>query len=338
MLDLKDDLTDNTSYAAGNLAALDQELTDVFGSSLATAAQYPANMPSVDSLRGRVLPLLSGNGTTRAAYRRDTGSSPAIAVNSKGQVVEVHDSGGGALWYWTGTYGADGRITWLRHGRYDSGKTPAIALNDNGQLVEVHQSQSNTTLWSHVGQLGADGEVTWGASTQYDNGVSPTVAFTGANTVREVHQSQSNSQNWQWTGTVGGSTVSWSGNAKTSDSRYDKTTSGGVLVWTGADGATPAQTLRYSTPKVTGARIQYPQTAFDEYQDGDSAELQQGAVFYAAAATDSSFLVAARKAGHVVRGWDFDSAGLATDPLVNYPATNHPWDSWYQSLTAQAVQ
>ena len=42
--------------------------------------------------------------------------------------VEVHDSGSGTLWYWTGQYGADGRITWLRHGKYDTGKTPAVAV------------------------------------------------------------------------------------------------------------------------------------------------------------------------------------------------------------------
>jgi hypothetical protein len=344
MLDLKDDLTDNTSYAAGNLAALDQELTDVFGTSLATAQTYPTTLPSVDTLRGRVLPLLSGDGTTRAAYRRDVGSSPAVAMNNHGQLVEVHDSGDGTLWYWTGTYAADGRVTWSRHGRYDTGKTPAIALNDSGQLVEVHQSQTAGTLWYHVGRLGADGEITWSPSAKYDNGVLPTVAFTdlAGTTVREIHQSQSTSQNWQWRGVVSGSTVAWSGNATTSDSRYTKAnaTAGGrsVSVWTGADGSTPAQTLRYSTGVVSGDRISYRQTAFDEYQDGDSAELKQGALFYAAPATHSSFITAARQAGQVVRGWDFDSASLATNPLANYPATNHPWDAWYQSLLSQAVE
>src|SRR5262249_43159186 len=34
MLDLKDDLTDNTSYAAGNLGALDVELVSAFGAQL----------------------------------------------------------------------------------------------------------------------------------------------------------------------------------------------------------------------------------------------------------------------------------------------------------------
>jgi hypothetical protein len=344
MLDLKDDLTDNPSYAAGNLTALNQELTGAFGSNLVRAQDHPGGLPSTDALRGRVLTLLSGNGTTRSEYRRDLGYHPAVAINGRGQIVEVHDSGAGALWYWTGTYGADGRVTWLRHGRYDTGQTPAVALNDDGQLVEAHQSQGATTLWSHVGRLGADGEISWSPSRQYDSGVLPSVAFTdpSGTAVREIHRSQSNDQNWQWNGVIdaGGAQVNWSGNAKTSDARYDTaaSASGGkrISVSTGADGPTPAQTLRYSTGQVTGDRIRYPQTAFDEYQAGDSAELQQGALFYAAPASNKSFITSARGSGHVVRGWDFDSADLATDPLANYPATNHPWDPWYQNLLNQA--
>jgi hypothetical protein len=341
MLDLKDDLTDNTSYAAGNLTALNQELESVFGSRLLRAKDYPAGQPAVDALRGRVLPLLSGDAGTRAEYKRDVGSHPSVALNGRGQVVEVHDSGAGALWYWTGTYGPDGRVTWLRHGKYDSGQTPAIALNDNGDLVEVHQSQSATTLWYHVGKLGADGEITWQASHQYDNGVLPTVAFTspGGTQLREIHRSQSGSQNWTWNGALSGTTVSWTGNAKTSDARFPSATatsgSRRVTVWAGADGPTSAQTLRVDTDRVAGDRIRYPQVAFDEFQQGDSAELQQGALFYGAPATESAFITAARNSGKLVRGWDFDSASQATTPLANYPATNHPYDAWYQNLLTQ---
>jgi hypothetical protein len=340
MLDLKDDLTDNPSYAAGNLTALNQELESVFGARLLRAQDYPAGEPTVDALRGRVLPLLSGDGTSRGKYKRDVGYHPAVALNGRGQVVEVHDSGAGALWYWTGTYGADGRITWLRHGKYDNGQTPAVALNDDGDLVEVHQSPGATTLWSHVGKLGADGEITWQASHQYDNGVLPTVAFTDGTHVREIHRSQGTSQNWTWTGTLAGTTVSWTGNCRTSDARYAKETatdgSRRVTVWTGADGPSPAQTLRADTDRVTGDRIRYRQVAFDEFQQGDSADLQQGALFYGAPATESAFITAARRSGKLVRGWDFDSASEATTPLANYPATNHPYDAWYQNLLGQA--
>ncbi|MFL6120104.1 hypothetical protein [Actinophytocola sp.] len=341
MLDLKDDLTDNGSYAAGDPAALNDELRAAFGTRLLPAAEYSTGA-TVDALRGRVLTLLSGDATTRAAYRRDVGYHPAIALNGHGQVVEVHDSGGGALWYWTGTYGADGRITWQRHGRYGSGVTPAVALDDDGDLVEVHQSQNATTLWYQTAHLGSSGEITWSASHQYDNGVLPSVVFTSATGLREVHRSQSTSQNWTWQGTldVGAGTVTWAGNAKTAGPRYDTATAvrgtTSVHVYPAADGATPANTLRVSTDRVSGTRIQYPQTAFDEYQDGDGAELQQGALFYAAPATHTSFITSARASGHLVRGWDFDSADQETTPLANYPATNTPYATWYQDMVGRA--
>jgi hypothetical protein len=337
MLDLKDDLTDNHSDADGNLTALNQELRAAFGSRLLPATDYQPGS-TVDGLRGKVLTLLSGSQTTRLEYRRDVGAHPAVAINGNGQIVEVHDSGHGTLWYWTGTYGADGTVTWLRHGYYDTGTTPAVALDDNGFLVEVHQSSSATTLWSRVGQLGADGEITWSASHQYDNGVLPTVRFTGPGTVQEIHRSQANDQNWTWNGELdtGAGTVAWSGNAKTADPRFDQSTSvngsRSVHVDTAADGQTPADTLRYTTDQVTGGLIRYQQTAFDEYQQGDSAELAQGALFYGAPATAKDFILAARGSDHLVRGWDFDSADLATDPLANYPATNTPYASWYQNL------
>jgi hypothetical protein len=336
MLDLKDDLTDNQSFAAGNLTALNQELRTALGTKMLQAKDYRTGS-TVDSLRGKVLPLISGDEGTRAEYRRDVGYRPAIAINGHGQVVEVHDSGAGALWYWTGTYGADGRVTWLRHGKFDSGQSPSVALNDNGDVVEAHQSQGATTLWYHVGHLGADGELSFSPSHQFDNGVQPTLAFTGTNTLREIHQSQGSSQNWTWNGTLSGSTVTWTGNAKTSDARYDKTTSAHgtqrVHVYTGADGATPAQTLRVSTDRVAGARVQYEQAAFDEYQQGDPAELQD-ALFYGAPATATSFIVSARQSGHLVRGWDFDSAGQASNPPASYPASNTPYASWYQTMIA----
>ncbi|MFC0543678.1 hypothetical protein [Kutzneria chonburiensis] len=341
MLDLKDDLTDNANFAAGNLTALNAELQSSFGAQLLHPADYIGS-PSVDSLRGRVLPLLSGDSGTRTEYKRDVGYRPAVAINSRGQIVEVHDSGAGGLWYWTGVLGSDGTVSWLRHGKYDTGISPAVALNDSGQLVEVHQSETASTLWYHVGQLGSDGEITWQASHQYDNGVTPTVAFTGSGSLVEVHRSQSSSQNWTWNGVLSSASVSWTGNAKTSSPLLTKSSasSGGrsITVYTAADGPTESQTLRYNTSSVTGGRIRYQQTAFDEFQAGDSATLQQGALFYASTATDSSFIVSARQSGHVVRGWDFDSASDATTPLANYPASNTPWASWYQSLTAGAVQ
>ena len=346
MLDLKDDLTDNRSFADGNLVALNTELRDVFGSRLLLAKDVPGALSSVGSLRGRILTLLSGDSGTRIEYKRDVGYSPAVALNGRGQVVEVHDSGAGALWYWTGTYGPDGRIAWARHGWYDTGKTPAVALNDNGWLVEVHQSENENTLWYHVGWLGGDGEITWSPSHKYDNGILPTVAFLDAagTRLREIHRSDSHNQNWDWHGTLDtrSATVAWNtaAHGRTSDPRYDVRVAvhgtSRVTVWTGSDGVTPAQTLRYSTDRAAPDRIRYQQWAFVEYQSGEGDELREGALFYGATADDTSFITSARRDGHIVRGWDFDDPGRATTPLANYPATNHPWTAWYAALMNQA--
>ncbi|WP_436531800.1 hypothetical protein [Actinoplanes sp. HUAS TT8] len=335
LLDLKDDLSARTSYANGNLLTLNDELREVFGDRLARGLDTPGALGPVASLRGRILTVLSGNATARTSYKRDTGSNPAVAINTRGQVVEVHDNGAGVLWYWTGVYGADGSLTWRRHGKYDTGKTPAVAINDDGTVVEVHQAPSGNALWSRVGRLDDAGEITWSASAKYDTGVLPSIAFPdpATNAVREIHRSQSGSQNWDWKGTVGATSVTWGAHATTSDARFPTVTatSGGRSV-TVAGG-----TLTAATDRVPATAIRAPQLAFVEYQAGDSATLKDGSVFWAATASNKSFVLSGRQAGVSVRGWDFDSAGLATNPLANYPATNTPSAAWYQTLLAGAV-
>ncbi|GAB4057168.1 PI-PLC domain-containing protein [Catellatospora paridis] len=349
MLDIKDNLTDNTSYAAGDLAALNRELSDAFGARLVLSKDVPGALGTIGSLRGRIITLLSGHAGTRSAYKADSGANPSVAINANGQVVEVHDAGG-ALWYWSGTYGSDGRVTWLRHGRYGSGTTPAVALNDSGLLVEVHKSQNANTLWYQVGRFTADGDIAWSASRQYDSGVLPSIAFVSptGNALKEIHRSASQNQNWFWDATLDPSTatVAWNSatHAMTSDPRFttNVSTSGTarVTVSTGADGAAPATTLRYATDRVGSTRIRHEQVAFDEFQAGDSALLAEGAIFYASTASNKSFITSSRNAGKIVRGWDFDAASLATTPLANYPATDLPYTTWYANLltAAAAVQ
>jgi hypothetical protein len=327
------------------MTALNRELADVFGPRLLPAKAMSGAVPTVGALRGRVLALLSGDGGSRGEYRHDVGYNPAVAMNKWGQIVEVHDSGSGTLWYWTGTYRADGRVTWQRHGRYDNGRTPAVALNDEGYLVEVHQSENNSGLWYRVGRLDGNGEISWPASKKYDEGTQPTVSFLDADgtAVREVHRSQNNNQNWEWQGSLNRSakSVLWSGNRKTDSSRYPKTVavsgSNRVSVWTEADGASPSNTLRYATDRIDGDRIRYDQVAFVEYQSGDGdRDLANTSLFYAADAGDKGFITSARASGHMVRAWDFDDPADATTPPANQPATNSPWAAWYQSLTSSA--
>ncbi len=182
-IDLKDDLTDNHSYGEGNLARLNALLKAEFGTKLYRADTLGSDpWPTVASLMDRIIVVLSGDETTRLGYRRDRGDNPAVAMNSRRQIVEVHDSGSGRLWYWTGQMSLDGSVRWIRHGRYDTGKDPAVALSDSGTIVEVHEDPDlgDHKLWYRVGQLTPDYEIEWvfenGQSFPgNDSGVDPSV-------------------------------------------------------------------------------------------------------------------------------------------------------------------
>jgi len=331
MLDIKSDLTDNANFAAGNIGALNQAMKDVLGDRLVWAATAPAGLPTIDDLRGKILPVLSGDSTTRIQYKSDTGKNPAVARNNKGNVIEVHDDGLINLWYWSGKAQSDGTVKWLRHGRFDTGVAIAVAINDDGWIVEVHRSQKAMTLWSRVGKFDDEtAEITWWPATKYDDGVQPSVTFTSGNTLREVHQSQLSTQRWQWTGTLDTAasppTVRWTSNSKTSDPFYARTESNGITVYRDSD-----QQIAYSCGSIVGKRIAYEQIFFVEFQPSNAGSLATGPV-YGGASTDKSFVINGRKNNKLVRAWDFDSADRATTPLANYPATNHPYDAWYESL------
>jgi len=341
MFDVKTDLTDNPSFADGNLSALDAEVANAFGPQLYPSDGVTTAFPSVTTLTGKVMVLLSGDKTTRLEYKRDRGDFPAVAMNAAGQVVEVHNTDDGDLWYWTGNYdGNTGRVAWHRHGRFDTGRRSAVALADDGFLVEVHQAPSDPTLWYHVGYVDGNGEIWWSQSRRYDSGILPTVQFTDGSTLHEIHQSESHPQNWSWDGVLDRNswTVSWTHNVTTSAARYDASTgqagSFSVHVYTASDASSSgSDTLQYSSDRVSSERLRYYQRMFVENQDSDGSDvLQDGAWFYGAPATNSSFIVNARNNGKLVRGWDFDSADLATSPLANYAATNHPYIDWYTNL------
>ena len=134
--------------------------------------------------------VLSGHEESRQLYKRDRGYHPAVAINDSGQVMEVHDSGSGSLWYWTGQMRGDGSVEWKRHGRYDSGQKPAIALNNDGWFVEV-RNQNPTQPCGIV--LDTSIQITiqsFKTVKQYDDGVEPTIRFANRNssTLLEIHK------------------------------------------------------------------------------------------------------------------------------------------------------
>lgn len=346
-LDAKDDFSAQDSPAQGNPSALNAELQQYLGVRLFTAAQLGTSAwPDWQSLKGKILVVLSGDQKNRQHYRSDQGLTPAVAINAAGQAIVAYQSTQtSTLWYWYGHAEGFGVISWPVHGKYDSGVTPAVAIDEGGTIVEVHKSQSNSSLYSHVGVF-RNGEVKWGASQPLGaSGSSPSVAFTGANTVSEIHLG-SNGQNQLLTGTVNSSslTIQWSAASATSLPRYPTTTStaGANSVTVGTGSNPVSNTLIYSTPLVSQARVVYPQTMFTEFQKGDSSQLgNDGLWFYASSDSSSNWTWAGeqRQAGKIVRIWSFDQDDTGIPVAPNFPATDTPYASWYtQYCAANACQ
>ena len=337
-LDLKDDLSAAATTADGNLGALNALLVRAFGARLLPVAPAGEAWPTLGALRGRVIVVLSGSEAARRAYRADVGESPAVAIDARGRVVEVHASGNGTLWYWAGQREADGSVTWHRHGRYDTGLDPAVALDDQGTVVEVHRSENNERLWYRVGQLEDDFEISWGDSREYDDGISPTIAFDDleAGVLTEVHQSGNSAQRWTWRAQLNRAErrLTFSGNARTDAPFFEKASArrgrSDVRVFTAAEGNDGAQTLRYSTDAGGTGRIRYAPRMHVEVQPTSSPAVRDAeSRFFAAVASSAAWVEARRLEGGVVRQWGFNAADAATTPASNFPATDTPSAAWY---------
>jgi hypothetical protein len=338
-LDVKDDLTDQNDAAHGNMAAMNDRLLAVFGTRLFRPDQLGAVWPTIDELRGRVIVVVSGNKGNRLLYLHDPGHHPGVTMDRCGRVVEVHDSGDGELWYWTGQLRKDGTITWHRHGQYDTGITPSVALLDDGTLIEVHQSEDNDGLWYHVGFLTIENDIRWSPSHQFGNGSGPTIRFDDGSNVEMTEIHRCGGTNCLSHGTLDLSdpldpTVDWTDAEPTGLPLHDRAhiNVGGrnVSVFTGSDAGFGSDTLLYATDLVSPGRIRYEQLAFVEYQKDDGSELLgDNPQFFAAPTGETTWAAQGRAEGKAVRLWDFDDEDHVGDPPVNFPATNVPFATWY---------
>ena len=338
-IDFKDDLTDNINHMNGSMDKLNDIFVSTLGNAIFAPMYFAGEWPSVDELRNRFVLVLSGHEESRQLYKRDRGHHPAVAINDSGQVIEVHDSGSGSLWYWTGQMRSDGSVEWKRHGRYDSGQKPAIALNNDGWFVEVHQSESNTTLWYRTGQLDSDYNPVFQNSEQYDDGVEPTIRFTSKNssTLLEIHKSQSTGLHWDWSLTLNqiSGEISWGAHGQTSTPLHDKDRDSAVHwieVLTEQHQNAGSDTLLYET-RFDKERIRYPQIAFVEYQNNNSTEIIDGDAWFAAIGSGSeSTLTSWNNDGFITRVWGFDEGDTtSTNSPPNFPATDYLDAGWYNS-------
>lgn len=306
------DLKNGSGYNNGSLALLDDEVSKIFGHKRYLAWQYPGAWPSVDDLRGKVMTVFTGGFQYRKAYRWDIGVHPVIAMNSYGQIIEIHESITQHLWYWIGQYEPDGTVAWRRHGQICPGVDPAVTIDDHGEIVEMHRDPATWQLLYCQGQLHQSSDVDWLPCEPFTEVTK--IKFRGDLILPLLPEDR----------------------ADVSDGRW-------VAVSTGPDAVAPAETLRYSTPTVTDARLTYEQRSFDEYDQGDPLLNRDGLLFYTAPYTASGITWgrAAREQGKIVRLWMFNSLRRAIfigAPPANYPATDYPYTSWYdrymQSLGA----
>jgi hypothetical protein len=361
VIDLKTDLGIRKSYDEGEPARLNDVLAAAFGDRLLWAEDVGASFPTISELRGRILAVMSGSQNTRLAYRRDRGSNPGVAVNAHGHVIEVHDAGGG-LWYWTGVIEGE-RVRWMRHGEYDTGRNPAVALSDDGLIVEVHNAPNPTvgsdfTLFYRVGELRDDFEISWfhDGGLRFpndDSGTNPTIRFVdrGGLTVRELHQSENTGNHFFWDGEIDVSAgeVVWTRhgtNGATDDPLHIKTADAtgahAIEISLGPIAPYGADTLRYRLHGGAWSPVRYPQLLFVEVQhNGDAALEADDLWFYAASAESAAgrdWAQDRRSEGGAVRLWNFNSPDYQTRVPVNFPATDLPYETWYQSYCADCLQ
>lgn len=344
-LNIKDDMTDNRRTSEGSFAALNTLLLETFSGRLFWARSLGEVWPTVNSLRDKFVVGLTGveTMTSRAAYVRDKGKFPAVAINDHGQIIEVHRSQThDSLWYWTGQLQGDGTVIWWHHGRYDSGRNPAIALNNDGLFVEVHRSQADDDLWYWTGVIGEDGDLQFMENQEFDAGLGPSIAFTDldATSLREIHTSNTDeSVRWDWLAEVdtGSGLIAWGAHGTTTDAAFETDTAvsdaGQVTVTSTTHGASGSDTLMYATPAVVPARIRYAQVAFIDTSWGDDPVLTEASRFRSFPSGDHASARDWMSGGGIARVWHFsesDADGMADTP-PNFGATDEPLSGWYDS-------
>lgn len=249
--------------------------------------------------------MLSGNQDTRLAYKLDHGLDPAVAISIHRQVVEVHQSAAGDLWYWSGHYNPDsGAITWNTPPRgYAKGQNPTLqeVRTSSYQVSEIHQDPTGGRRTIRTATIDWQGtRLTWSAGT-------PTT---------DALYLRSHAKNLE---------------LET------------ITVYSGDYGTIPDVLLYQTTTRIPPLII-YPQLASVEYDDADGGsstaiggQLHYGANFYALRAShdpaQTQFMNETRATGKVLREWSFDEGDQGL-PVPNLPATDDPFAPWYTRYLA----
>lgn len=342
-LDAKDDLTDNE--AGGDLEDLNGVLETAFGAKLFTRDDRDGDggWRDTDELRDRVLCVLSGHGSTRAAYRWAYGREPAIAVNARGAVVLAYRSSAGDLSCWTGEASrAEPRIDWRRKVTYGFSnlglRQPAIVMDDEGWVVAVDAfvpplGFQGPLLESRVGRLQDDGRIAWYGSDVFAQGSAPSLALRGDEVV-EVHTRWDGQRRQRVTGVLNRRKrrVDWPSPRATQAPPF----ASDVAIWEGREVrcAVDAAGVIRSGFGQDLRPVRFRQLAFVEEQKGDDRGAIRDALFFAADAKDEAAVAEARSRGLVARAWGYEESDRPrppSPPPENMPATDTPQAAWYEA-------
>jgi hypothetical protein len=145
------------------------------------------------------------NTTWGSPQRYDNGILPHVAINSRGVVVEVHQSEAhDVLYYRIGDLAGD-LIRWRSAAKsYTSGVQPSVAITQDGFVIEVHKSEAYDTLWCRYGLITESDSINWtytSAGAQFDEGQRPSLSCSGNLSV-QAHTSPSYATLWYSTSRI----------------------------------------------------------------------------------------------------------------------------------------
>ena len=136
------------------------------------------------------------------AQSRGNGKEPCVAINSVGDIMQVHRSQDRLdLWTRCGTLNSNNTITWGVSSGYGGGVTPSIAMSDPtdgiGYYFEMHQSENTDHLWYSWGEYQSKQRtfVEWG-NHSIESGMNPSVAIMNNGSLVNVHESQDHDDLW----------------------------------------------------------------------------------------------------------------------------------------------
>ncbi len=342
VIDLKDNLTDNRSYRAGNLA----HLNEIIRGHLDRLWSPHMGLDDVSSARDFTLCILSGDASTRRAYLHDQGRSPSLSIKTDGQALEVHDSGNGYLWYWSGVVSMNNMI-WKRHGRYDSGRRPVTLLNASGDVIEVHQSEARDRLWASTGSLSSEGELTLESARDFSNGARPTLRWrdplAGLFSLR--YERDGRIYERDGTATFPRGNLSWGAERAVSGAESlfdrDKQLYQGkqyTVSDRGSNHGYPSRTLWLSVSEpesnisVSESPIRYQQLCFVEWQRQEYLDDLLGAQVFGALPGDDYYLLPDNiREDKLIRGWQY-SGRDSLSPVPQVPSTDTPYSASYQQF------